>query len=195
MTSVRVSTGIGVRVSLPPSRAPDASVRSGVRGRTPPGRPDTGRTTGAIPDGSPGRHHLLSRRWRSPSEHANHQPINVRITACIGEFGNKPMFLLTGRVAVHVEVAAVLEGDVVVVEADYPHRAGGERVPQAAGFRMRPGIGQLEVRLIAAVTDWPVTQFVFVIARRRHPWPVAGRAGVVLKPVRPGADPVGARLA
>src|ERR1700727_1056137 len=29
-----------------------------------------------------------------------------------------------------------------------------------------------------------------MVARRRHPWPVAGRARVVVEPVRPGADAV-----
>src|SRR5580658_622841 len=29
-----------------------------------------------------------------------------------------------------------------------------------------------------------------MVARRRHPWPVAGRARVVVEPVRPGANAV-----
>ena len=53
-----------------------------------------------------------------------------------------------------------------------------------------PGVWHREVGLVGGVTDRAVAQFVLVVARRGHPRPVAGRAGVVVEPVRPGADPV-----
>ena len=122
--------------------------------------------------------------------HTDDHPVDVRVPPRSGEFCCKPTLLLAARVAVHVEIAAVLVGHVVVVQADHPHRAGGERVPQPADLRAGPRIRDREVRLVGAVTDWPVAQFVLVITRRRHPWPVTGRPGVVLEPVRPGPDPV-----
>ena len=106
------------------------------------------------------------------------------------EFLFEPTLLGAAGVAAHVGVAAVLIADVVVGQADHPHRSGRERVPQASQLRIRAGVRQREVRLVGAVADRAVAQLVLVVARRRHPRPVARGPGVVLEPVRPRPDAV-----
>ena len=58
--------------------------------------------------------------------HADNHPVDIRVAPRRGEFACKPALLLPARVTVHVEVAAVLEGDIVVVECkgDVETKAG-----------------------------------------------------------------------
>jgi hypothetical protein len=71
------------------------------------------------------------------------------------------------------------------------HRAGRKRIPQTARHvRLAGGRRQRKVRLIRLIADRSVTEFVFVIAGRRHPRTVACAAAVVRPEVPPRAHAI-----
>ena len=123
--------------------------------------------------------------------HAHDDPVDRRVAPGRSQFGFQPRLLSAPRIAPHIGVAAVLVGDVVVGDADHPHRAGGEGVPEPArhlGLARR--LGQLEVGLVGLIADRPVAEFVLVVTGRRHPRPPARAAAVVGPEIPPGAHPV-----
>src|SRR5260221_9730996 len=79
------------------------------------------------------------------------------------------------------------QADVVVVQGDHPDRAGREGVPVAAELS-RAVVRYLETGLVRRVALRAVTDLILMIASGRHPRPVGGRAGVVVKEGLPGLD-------
>ena len=74
---------------------------------------------------------LVGRRDRD-LVHADHDPVDVAVAARRGQFLFQPGLLRARRIAADIGVAAVLIADIVIGDADHPHRAGGEGVPEPA---------------------------------------------------------------
>jgi hypothetical protein len=86
---------------------------------------------------------------------------------------SQPALLGAAGIAADVRIAAVLVAHVVVIQADDPHTTGGESIPQPALQLLGAIVGNGEVGLVGAIADRAVAQLVLVIARGRHPGPVA----------------------
>ena len=126
--------------------------------------------------------------------HAHHHPVDVAVLLRRLERRLQEALLRAARVAAHVRVPAVLVADVIVVQADDSYRAGGEGVPEPAQLGVGIRFWQSEVRLIGGVSDRSVASFVLVVARCGHPRPMARGAAVVVEPGRPRPDPIGGEV-
>ena len=143
-----------------------------------------------LPDPEIGAVELVGRRDRD-LVHADHEPVDAAIATRRGQLALEPRLLRALRVAAHIGAAAVLVDDVVVGDADHPHRSDRERVPQAARHvGLTAGRRQREIGLISAVPDRPVPELVLVVARRGHPRPVASAAAVIVPEVPPRAHTI-----